>query len=139
MQTKLQRIDDLMRNTKDRKYADGDYARLASELDDQLGSFKDENTLLKERVRKLKTIHHGLTAQIERGGITAGLATGGFPKKQPRGTSSKGPRRPTTATTKRASVGPANNAHNTSGYISNASATMGGISQSGAVTKEYTA
>jgi hypothetical protein len=26
MQTKLQRIDELMRNAKDRKYADGDYA-----------------------------------------------------------------------------------------------------------------
>ncbi len=90
-------------------------------------------------MRKLKTIHHGLTAQIERGGITAGLATGGFPKKQPRGTSSKGARRPGTAATKRPSVGPTPAAHNMSGYISNASATMGGISQSGAVAKEYSA
>ena len=136
MQTKLQRIDDLMRNAKDRKFADGDYVRLANELDEQLGSFKDENTLLKERVRKLKTIHQGLTAQIERGGITAGLSTGGFPKK--RGTSSKGVRRPGTAATKRPSVGPTA-AHNMSGYISNASATVGGLSQSGGVTREYRA
>jgi hypothetical protein len=32
-----------MRNAKDRKYSDGDYAKLASELDDQLGAFHDEN------------------------------------------------------------------------------------------------
>jgi hypothetical protein len=43
MQTKLHRIDELMRNAKDRKYSDGDYAKLASELDDQLGAFHDEN------------------------------------------------------------------------------------------------
>ena len=52
----------MMRSAKDRKYADGDYTKLANELDDQLGTFRDENTILKERVRKLKTIHAGLTS-----------------------------------------------------------------------------
>jgi hypothetical protein len=118
MQTKLQRIDDLMRNAKDRKqYADGDYARLASELDDQLGNFRDENSVLKDRVRKLKTIHSGLTSQLERGGITNTSAN--FNKK-PRGTSTRGQqpaRRPSTSTKRNVDLS-----------ISHASGTMGGLS-----------
>jgi len=47
---------------------------LLEELEDQFGSLKDENTLMKERVRKLKFIHNGLTAQQE--GKSAGVSTG---------------------------------------------------------------
>jgi hypothetical protein len=49
MQTKLHRIDELMRNAKDRKYSDGDYAKLAIELDD----LKSEN----EKVTSLAGNH----------------------------------------------------------------------------------
>jgi myosin heavy subunit len=93
--------------------------------------------MMKDRVRKLKTIHAGLTAQIERGGISGGAATGGFPKK-PRGTSSKAgvARRPSTAG-KRPTIGASSSQHDISGFISNASATLGGVSQS-AGGKDYT-
>jgi hypothetical protein len=93
--------------------------------------------MMKDRVRKLKTIHAGLTAQIERGGIVGGAATGGFPKK-PRGTSSKAgvARRPSTAG-KRPTIGASSSQHDISGFISNASATLGGVSQS-AGGKDFT-
>lgn len=122
-----------MRTTKDRKYSDQDYVRLARELDDQLGSFRDENSVLKERVRKLKTIHAGLTSQIERGGIVNASSTAGFPKK-PRGTSSKlstaGSRRPSTAGKRVVN-------HNSSqNNISALSSATGNFSHSG--SKEYT-
>ncbi len=61
MQTKLHRIDELMRNTKDRKAGDRDYAILENELDEQFGNLKDENTMMKDRIRKLKIIQSGLT------------------------------------------------------------------------------
>jgi len=93
--------------------------------------------MMKERVRKLKTIHAGLTAQIERGGIIGGATTGGFPKK-PRGTSSKAgvARRPSTAG-KRPAIGASSSQHDISGFISNVSATIGGVSQF-AGSKDYT-
>ena len=57
MQTKLHRIDELMRNAREHKYNDQDYSRMVNELDDMFGGFKDENTRMKERIRKLKIIH----------------------------------------------------------------------------------
>jgi hypothetical protein len=57
MQTKLHRIDELMRNARERKYSDQDYSRMVNELDDMFGGFKDENARMKERIRKLKIIH----------------------------------------------------------------------------------
>ena len=91
-------------------------------------------------MRKLKTIHAGLTTQIERGGIAGATATssGGFGKK-PRGPSSKpAARRPSTGG-KRPSVDPhtqTKDPHNISGFSSSAFATAGGFSTSG--VKEYT-
>lgn len=92
---------------------------------------------MKERVRKLKTIHAGLSSQIERGGIASGATTGGFSKK-PRGTSSKAgvARRPSTAG-KRPNIGASSSQHDISGFISNVSATIGAVSQS-AGSKDYT-
>lgn len=59
MQTKLRRIEELMRSGK--TYSDNDYARLQNELEDQFGDFKDENSVLKERVHKLNIIYKGLS------------------------------------------------------------------------------
>ncbi len=38
--------------------------KLQRELEEQFGTFKDENTVLKDRVRKLKTIFNGLSSQV---------------------------------------------------------------------------
>ena len=83
-------------------------------------------------MRKLKTIHAGLTAQIERGGIAGAANTGGFTKKPRRPSSKPAAKRPSTA--KRPSIDPKDH-HNISGFISSASATAGGFSISG--VKEY--
>ena len=50
MQTKLHRIDELMRKAKDRKYTDGDYANLDNELNDRLRAFHDETSMMKDPV-----------------------------------------------------------------------------------------
>lgn len=54
MQTKLRRIEELMRSGK--QYKDGDFSSLQNDLEDQFSSIRDENDTLKERVRKLRTI-----------------------------------------------------------------------------------
>ena len=68
MQTKLQRIDELIGKTRTTGGGGGDssdYGRLARELEEQFGTFKDENTVLKDRVRKLKTVVGGLSQQLQ--------------------------------------------------------------------------
>ena len=62
MQTKLRRIDELMRSEK--TYTDGDYTKLQRELEDQFGGFHDENAMLKERIRKLQKIKGTLSSQV---------------------------------------------------------------------------
>jgi hypothetical protein len=59
MHTKLQRIEELTKSGK--QYADQDYGSLQNELEQQFGEFQDENTILKERVRKLKVIESGMS------------------------------------------------------------------------------
>lgn len=63
MQTKLRRIDELLHAQKIHREgaACTDFSKLSRELDEQFGSFKDENTILKDRVRKLKTVFNGLS------------------------------------------------------------------------------
>lgn len=65
MQTKLQRIDELMIKSRGGPSAqDSDYGRLQKELEEQFGTFNEENMVLKERVRKLKTVFAGLSQQL---------------------------------------------------------------------------
>ena len=47
----------------DSTYSDKDFGRLQSELEEHFGQFKDENSVLKDKVRKLKTIYKGLSAK----------------------------------------------------------------------------
>lgn len=60
MQTKLNRIDELMRAAKDKDYADLSYARLQNELEDHFRQYEEENKELKDRVRKLDIVYNGL-------------------------------------------------------------------------------
>jgi hypothetical protein len=62
MQTKLQRIDELIiKSRHGGAAADTDNGKLARELEEQFGTFKDENSIMKDRVRKLKTVLQGLS------------------------------------------------------------------------------
>jgi hypothetical protein len=60
MQTKLNRIDELMRAAKDKDYADQSYGRLQNELEDHFRQYEEENKELKDRVRKLDIVYNGL-------------------------------------------------------------------------------
>ena len=62
MQTKLRRIEELMKVGQN--YSDADFSKLQSEFDSQFTEIKDENTMLKERVRKLHIIQTGLSSKI---------------------------------------------------------------------------
>ena len=57
MQTKLNRIDGLMRAAKDVKYSDSNFGKLQNELDEHFGELKDENSQLEDRVRKLRVVY----------------------------------------------------------------------------------
>ncbi len=59
MHTKLKRIEEIMKAKI--TYSELDYASLQKDLEDQFGELKDENTILRERVRKLKIIHNGIS------------------------------------------------------------------------------
>ncbi|CDW85652.1 protein fantom [Stylonychia lemnae] len=58
MQTKLRRIEELTKSKN--TFSDKDFARIQKELEDQYSEILDENSVLADRIRKLKIIHVGL-------------------------------------------------------------------------------
>ena len=46
-----------------RHYSDTDIDAIQRDLEDQFNEIRDENSILKERVRKLRIIHKGLSAK----------------------------------------------------------------------------
>lgn len=60
MTTKMRRIEALMK--RERNFTDEEILQLERELEDKLGELRDENSVLKERVRKLNMIHKGLSS-----------------------------------------------------------------------------
>jgi len=73
MQTKLNRIDGLMRAAKEVKYSDSSYSKLQNELEDHFGELKDENSELEDRVRKLRVVYQALNGDIKKGGTTTSM------------------------------------------------------------------
>ena len=108
MQTKLRRIDELLRSEK--TYTDTDYGRLQQELEEQFGDFKDENTVLKDRVRKLKTIFNGLSNQMG-----PGASVGAKPTHKP------GYKAPRAASAQKRRTSPAKHHHSPGHHLHHAS------------------
>lgn len=75
MQTKLRRIEELMKTKK--TFSDNDFARLQKDLEEQFGDIMDENTVINDRIKKLKIIHKHLTTK----GTTTVDLTGKTSKK----------------------------------------------------------
>ena len=58
LSTKLKTIEEF---SKSLGPSQKDFGALHRELEDHLGEIKDENDMLKDRVRKLKTVFNGLS------------------------------------------------------------------------------
>lgn len=62
LSTKLKTIEEFSKNLGP---SHKDYGSLQRELDDHLGEIKDENSMLNDRVKKLKIVFNGLSVQKE--------------------------------------------------------------------------
>ena len=62
MHTRIRRIDELMKSDKNFSgdITESDYSRLERELEEQFGNFNDENSVLKDRIKKLEIVKKGL-------------------------------------------------------------------------------
>ena len=56
MVTKLNRIDELMRQAKDKDYADPQYGSLQNNLQEYFKQYQDENRILNDNVKELKAV-----------------------------------------------------------------------------------
>lgn len=69
MKTKLRRVEALIRSrSKVASNQDYDIKDMQRDLESEVDDLKDQNSEIKEKVRKLNVVHRGLTSQMTGGG-----------------------------------------------------------------------